>query len=109
MLILVPGQVVGAVLVSPVDGLGEIRVCKALPGVRSVLDRSVFELRLGDGAALPAGEEFLRSHGAGGWVELGLRERVDGVVVFGIVPLFIGGLVPFLSGPGVLGGSPSAR
>ena len=41
-------------------------------------------------------------------VVTGLRHGVDGLIVSGVVPLVIGGLMPLFSSPGVLHGGPGA-
>lgn len=105
MLVLVPGHVVDAVHVSPVDNLGKVVVADLLPGVRGVLDVTLLELGEGNAAA------------TGGWGLVdgsvvagvgGLGEGVHGGVVERVVLLSLGGLMPLLLGPGVLGGGPGA-
>ena len=105
VLVLVPGEVVDSVHVSPVDNLGEVILRVDVPGVRGGLDLTMFE----DG--------LLNTASTGGWGVLdgsidtvvgGLREFVDGGVVERIVLLSVGGLMPDSLGPGVLGGGPSA-
>jgi len=91
VLVLGPGHVVSAVHISPVNRLGE-HVCGpiALPGVGSGLVGTVGEGGLGDTASRVLGKEFLILESG---VVLGLRERVDGLVVQGVVLLFVSGVM----------------
>lgn len=105
MLVLVPGEVVDTVHVSPVDNLREVIIGVDVPGVRGGLDLTEFELGL------------LNTASTRGWsvvdwsistVVGGLRERIDGSVIQWVVLLSIGGLMPDSLSPGVLRGGPGA-
>ena len=105
MLVLVPGEVVDTVHVSPVDDLGKVIVGVDLPGVRGGLDITTWD----DGSlntAATVGWELVD----GGVITRvgGLRELVDSGIVEWVILLSIGGLMPGSLGPGVLGGSPGA-
>ena len=107
VLVLVPGQVVLAVHVSPVDNLGKVSGVVDLPWVRRVGELLVATLKLGPlNTAATSGDGLVD----GGIVAavLGLRELVDGVVVVGVVPLLIRGDMPRLLSPGVLRSGPGA-
>jgi len=108
VLVLVPAEVIGAVLVPPVDGFGQVLLCDQIPAVWRVLDLTESKAGLADAAALPAGKELFVGKRLGRWVVLGLRECVDGVVVVGVCFLLISCLMPYLVGPGVLGSAPCA-
>ena len=107
MLVLVPGEVVDTIHVSPVNDGGDIVVGlgNKVPGVGGVLHVTTLELSPGDTAATGGGG--LVDGGVGTVVGV-LREGVDGEVVFGVVLLGLGGLMPGLLSPGVLGGGPRA-
>ena len=108
MLVLVPAEVVLAILVSPVERLREVLVGEKVPAVGSLLDLTVLEEGLLNAAAVELGEEGLFLELASLAVELILGEGIDSLVVLGIVLLLISGLVPHLVGPGVDWGGPGA-
>ena len=105
MLVLVPGEVVDTVHVSPVDNLREVIVGVDIPSVRGCLNLTEFELGLLNTAST-------RGWGVVDWsintVVSGLRERIDGSVVQWVVLLSIGGLMPDSLSPGILGSGPGA-
>ena len=101
MLILVPGHIVTAIHVSPVNVGGEEVNGKDIPGSGGLLDGAIAEGCLGDTASLELVEEgFL------GGDELRLRELVNSLIVVGVVLLLNSGCVHNTCGPGVLGHSP---
>ena len=105
MLVLVPGEIVDTIHVSPVNVGGKVII--ELPSVRGGLER-VLEDGVLNSAATGGGGISLVDEVVGGVRVLRLRESVDGLVVSWIVQLVIGGDVPFWLGPGVLGDSPGA-
>ena len=90
MLVLVPGQVVLAVLVSPVDSRRKVLLRNGLPSVWGVLDWAVGELGLLNSASARCVlvEHALKSKLNASGV-LGLRELIDGEVVLWIVLLSV--------------------
>jgi hypothetical protein len=115
VLVLVPGQIVLAVHVSPVNNCGNRVVAMNVPRVGSRFDWTVFEGSLLNSACSSSWgiEEFiiwnyrnliLSSSG----IEGRLGERIDSLVIVLIIFLFNGGLMPFLVSPGVLWRAPRA-
>jgi len=103
VLILVPGHVVTAIHISPVDVGREEVNGEDIPRSGGLLDGTVAEGSLGDTASLELVEEgFL------GGDELRLRELVNSLIVVGISLLSSSGCVHNTGGPGVLGDSPVA-
>jgi len=110
VLVLVPGEVVNSVHVSPVDFGGNVSGTEFFPSVSGGLD-STLDVERGafDTASLLGGlqEVFLDDFtGLGRSSRLG--EFVDFLVVSGVVLLSLSGLVELLGSPGVLGGDPRA-
>ena len=105
MLVLVPGEVVDTVHVSPVDDLREVFVGMNFPGIRASLNITTW-----DGGSLDTASTVRGKLVDGGIITRvgGLRELVDGVVVEWVVLLSFGGLMPDSLGPGVLGSGPGA-
>lgn len=106
MLVLVPGDVVGSVVVSPVDTSWDISV--GFPSVRGGLERFV-EYSIGNSAATVGGlvvEPALLGiiHGSGSILRL--RESVDSGIIERIIRLLISGDMPGRSSPGINGSSP---
>jgi len=108
VLVLVPGEEVSTIDVSPVVARWEIITRVNFPSVRTSLHINI-ELRVFNTAAgHRLVEEASKVSGVCGLIESRLREDVRGLVVSGVVLLFLGSLVPFLVGPGILGSSPGA-
>jgi len=106
MLVLVPGDVVGTVVVSPVDTSWDISV--GFPSVRGGLKRLV-EYSIGNSAASVGGlvvEPALLGIIHGGGSILRLRESVDSGIIERIILLFLSGVMPGRSSPGIKGSSP---
>mmetsp|Transcript_12625 Transcript_12625/g.21241 ORF Transcript_12625/g.21241 Transcript_12625/m.21241 type:complete len:592 (+) Transcript_12625:45-1820(+) len=97
VLVLVPGEEVGSVDVSPVNVLGDLLGGELLPGVDLEGLLAVLEEGLLDSAAGLGEEEVL--------LEL---DVAVGSLVPGVVLLLVGGDVLLVLGPGVLGGGPGA-
>jgi hypothetical protein len=115
VLVLVPGQIVLAVHVSPVNNCRNRVVAMNLPRVGSGFYWTVLEGSLLNSACSSSWgiEEFviwdyrnliLASSG----IEGRLGEGVDSLVIVFIILLFDGGLMPFLVSPGVLWRAPRA-
>ena len=107
VLVLVPGEIVGAILVSPVELLRDLLSAEKLPAVRGVLDLTVGEGGLADTAAFPPRQESLRNVDTCIGIELYLWHRVDSLVILRVVLLLLCRCMPFLISPGVLGSGPS--
>lgn len=105
MLILVPGQVVGSVHVSPVDLLWD--VSEDLPGIWGGLDLLV-DRREGSLAATASllKEAFWLVGGVSSWVVLRLRHGVDSLIIIWVILLLLSSDMPLWLSPGVLGSSP---
>ena len=106
MLVLVPGDVVGTVVVSPVDTSWDVSV--SFPSVRGGLEGFV-EYSISNSAATVGGlvvEPALLGIIHGGRSILGLRESVDSCIVERISLLFFSGIMQDRSSPGIEGSSP---
>jgi hypothetical protein len=106
MLVLVPGNEVGTVHVSPVDTGWNVSI--GFPSIRGGLERFL-ELSLGNSAATVGGlviDPALLGIIHGGGSILGLRESVDCGIVERIILLLISGIMPDRSSPGIDGSSP---
>jgi hypothetical protein len=103
VLVFVPGEVVLAVHVSPVDGGGQVLGLVKLPSGNGVAPFAVFKFSDGNAATVHG----LRHEGLSLRVE-GLGEGVYGLVVEDGVLLSVGGDVLDAFGPGVLGDGPGA-
>lgn len=108
MLVLVPRQIVSAVLVSPVDSFGKVFDVMELPASRSIDFLTSDKFRLANAAALPAWKELLWLEVTSLWVKLWLREWIHSCVIVRIVLLLFCSLMPDLLGPSISGSSPGA-
>jgi len=108
VLVLVPRQIVSAVLVSPVNTFGKILDVMELPAARPIDFLTIDEFRLADTAALPAWQELFRLEVTSFWVKLWLREWIHSCVIVRIVLLLFRSLMPDLVSPGIFGSSPGA-
>lgn len=104
MLILVPRHVVAAVHVSPVNLGGEEVNRDKIPGGGGVLDGALSEGSFGNTAALNLIEEGAILVVAS--FELRLRERVNGLIVVGVVLLLFSCDVLHTLSPGIFRDSP---
>jgi hypothetical protein len=105
VLVLVPGQVVNTVHVSPVDDIGKVLGTVEIPSVGAELHLTFREGGLLNTATAICGSLVLRGISA---VVSGLRELVDSLVIASVVLLSVSGGVPLSLGPGILGSGPSA-
>jgi hypothetical protein len=104
MLVLVPGDVVHAVHVSPVSDIGEIFLGDNIPSMGREFLVTTLELGMLNTAATSSG---LVKHHFAITGESRLRERIDSGVILFVILLSIGGNVPFLLSPSIFGSSPS--
>ena len=107
MLILVPGEVVDSMHVSPVHFGRSVLFSDFVPSVRRILHLSVLERDF----FYTASTVKLRqkaSFNSGLVIKDGLRELINRFVIVRVVLLRISCLVPHLLSPGIFGGSPGA-
>ena len=100
VLVLVPGQIVLTILISPVNGGGKILFLVKLPRVRSLFQFTVSEDSFSSAASFD--DCLLRFEEVNGLIKLGLRELVNSGIIVWVVLLSLGGLMPNLISPRIL-------
>ena len=104
VLVLVPGKPVCAILVSPVESRGQVISGKDLVHVGCSLLGSIGESAFRNTAACRL--NLILQIGCLGSTVFRLRERIDGLIVLGVILLSVSGLVPHWVRPCVLGSGP---